>query len=140
MIEDEQLTDPNGVPEEVLGEESEEALEEVPVVPLKVVPSRVDIGSAEGSMEARAIRPQYIEGLVRLDAQNKELLYKLGVIEANILKIATEKIEIYKEYLGAKEELHIQVNKAAHDAGVDPEDLSKAWTLNLASRLFIRTK
>ena len=89
--------------------------------------------------EQRAIPPQLAIGIAQLNAHSNKMLMQIGLAEVQLLQVAANKIKLYNEYRSLQKELMGAAEKAAREVGIDPNDNSKTWTVDLKNKVFIRT-
>ena len=111
------------------------------VIPFRIIegggqPARED---PEKPAEQRAIPTQLAKGIAQLNSRSKSMLMQIGNAEVQLLQFAGTKIKLYNDYKKIQKELMEVAEKAAREVGIDPDDSSKTWTLNLDSKVFIRT-
>lgn len=113
---------------------------EVPVIPLRIIDGQGQARPAPMIREERRLSPEQLRAVIQLNDRSRQLLYRIGEIESQILKIASEKIKTYNEYKQVQDALISQAKEAAREVGIDPDDDSRAWTLNIESGAFVRTR
>ena len=114
--------------------------EEAPVIPLKIIHG-LGQGSGEPVIaEERMLRSDNLRAVIQLNDRSRQLLFQVGEVESRIIAIAQEKLKLYSEYKKVQKALMDQAKEAARQVGIDPDDESKGWNLNIERGAFVRTR
>jgi len=113
---------------------------ETPVVPLRVLQGDGQPRVTGEPIEVRrAPEPQVLE-VVRLDQVVGELQKQLGALDEQLQLIAVQKTEVFQRIRDVRAAELEAARVAARLIGINPDDTSKMWTLDLPTRTFRRTK
>jgi len=110
------------------------------VVPLRIINGDGIPAGAKVLYEQRPLPVDFIREVIQLNDQSRNLLFEIGQVEAQLLEIAGKKIDLYRQYREIQDKMMGQAKQAARKVGIDPDDDSKAWILNLDTHAFVRTK
>lgn len=78
--------------------------------------------------------------IIVLDGEIKELQFQMGRVETDLLRMAERKFELYRQVIAKQEQQMSMAKKLAAKLGIDPEDQTHPWTLDLTQKMFVRRK